>query len=254
MMQRRLRQFPFPLRSIYRRVHQRVNPAIYPTLFVNEYPKSGGTWVCQMLADALGSRFDDNRFPRCGPSVIKLHRAEFAKGKRIVIIRDPYDVAVSFFHHHREIYADNGFNTGAVALAQKRIFRPDMSEAQALDAFVNHIVKTPITPRLTWGEFYRQCSAREDIILRYEDLRVDAASLLAVAFERLSIPVERAALIKADKANDINAILEKRGNSRGAYFVRSGSIGEGKGILSAQARTLIQSDAGDLLAKFGYAE
>ncbi|MFT6606248.1 MAG: hypothetical protein ACJA2X_001451 [Halocynthiibacter sp.] len=205
-----------------------------------------------MLAQALHWRFDDNRYPRFGPSVIKLHRAKFARGKRIVIIRDPRDVAVSYFHHHREIYADNGFNTRAVALGKSHIFRPEMNEDEALDAFVTHTIQSPISPPLTWGAFYQKCRARGDHILRYEDLRSDPVTPLERALDKLEISVERSRLAAAEKAHDIETVLTKRGDVPGMFFARCGKIGEGKTRLSTQARALIEDDAGDLLAQFGY--
>ncbi|MGH1329997.1 MAG: sulfotransferase domain-containing protein [Paracoccaceae bacterium] len=251
-MLRRIRNSPYPFRSIVRRTHQHFNPLLYPTLFVNEYPKSGGTWVCQMLSEALNWRFDDNRYPRLGPAVIKLHRAKLSQAKRMVLVRDPFDVALSFFHHHRAVYRDRSFNTGAVNLAIKQIFTPNMSDDEALDAFVEHIIQRPITPAQTWGEFYRKCVDRGDHILRYEDLRADAAPILARELDRLKIPVEIAKLIKAQNTHDIDTILANRGRAEGAFFVRSGAIGEGKRTLSSDACDLIAKDAGELLVRFGY--
>lgn len=240
------------MRSVFRRAHQRLNPHFYPTLFVNEYPKSGGTWVCQMLSEALNRRFDDNRYPRFGPCVVKLHRANFERGERIVIIRDPFDVALSFFHHHRDVYADHGFNTRAVALGKAHIFEPSMSEPDALDAFVNRITQKPIVPGFTWGEFYRTCAARGDRIIRYEDLRKNAAVALKAALFDLEIPVDHSRLALAEKKYDIETMLEERGEAPGTFFARSGKIGEGKLRLSKCARSQIKSDAGELLSQFGY--
>ena len=36
---------------------------LLPIYIVNEFPKSGGTWLCRMLASALGMPFEDNVDP-----------------------------------------------------------------------------------------------------------------------------------------------------------------------------------------------
>jgi len=41
-----------------------------PLYVVNEFPKSGGTWVGQMLGRALGLPFPRNRLPALRPSIM----------------------------------------------------------------------------------------------------------------------------------------------------------------------------------------
>ena len=45
----------------------RLLSGVLPLYVVNEYPKSGGTWVGQMLGRALDVPFPRNRPPCCGP-------------------------------------------------------------------------------------------------------------------------------------------------------------------------------------------
>ena len=46
---------------------------VLPLYVVNEFPKSGGTWVGQMLGRALGVPFPRNRFPVLRPSIMHGH-------------------------------------------------------------------------------------------------------------------------------------------------------------------------------------
>lgn len=63
---------------------------------VNEYPKSGGTWVGQMLGRALNVPFPRNRFPVPRSSIMHSHYLD-PRGLRNVVLawRDGRDVMVS---------------------------------------------------------------------------------------------------------------------------------------------------------------
>ncbi len=43
---------------------------VLPLYVVNGFPKSGGTWVSQMLGRALGVPFPRNRFPTLRPAIM----------------------------------------------------------------------------------------------------------------------------------------------------------------------------------------
>ena len=70
-----------------------------PLYVVTELPKSGGSWVSQMLSDYLCIPFPRNRFPRLETCVMHGH---YLFGKRmknvVVVLRDGRDV-VSYYYH-----------------------------------------------------------------------------------------------------------------------------------------------------------
>ena len=53
----------FKLNGLLRYVLMHTLTTYFPLYVVNEYPKSGGTWVGQMLSDALDIPFPRNRLP-----------------------------------------------------------------------------------------------------------------------------------------------------------------------------------------------
>jgi hypothetical protein len=64
-----------------------------PLYIVNEYPKSGGTWVGQMLGRALRVPFPRNRFPVLRPSIMHGHYLRPWGMKNVVVVwRDGRDV------------------------------------------------------------------------------------------------------------------------------------------------------------------
>ena len=46
---------------------------------VNEYPKSGGSWVAEMLSEALGVPFPRNRLPMLRSSILHDAIVEYAQ-------------------------------------------------------------------------------------------------------------------------------------------------------------------------------
>mgnify|MGYP001793945937 CR=1 FL=1 len=67
---------------------------------INEYPKSGGTWVGQMLARALDIPFPRNRFPELRSSIMHGHYLNPWGMKNVVVVwRDGRDMMVSWYHH-----------------------------------------------------------------------------------------------------------------------------------------------------------
>ncbi len=230
---------------------------MFQTLHVNEFPKCGGTWLCKVLAQGLGWRFDDNAYPWFGNSLIKHHRLTLPgiQPKRVItLVRDPRDVAVSFFHYSRSLKSDSAFNSGIVALMAEDVFKAEQSEEEALERFVTHMVKDPVFPRFTWGQFYGHAAREGSHFVRYEDLRADTFGTLVRACEALGQSFDPAKLQSAVAAHDIGRVLAARedGDDPRKYFVRSGKVGEGMEVLSRRSLKQIEADAGTLLQRFGY--
>ena len=73
---------------------------VSPLYIVNEYPKSGGTWVGQMLSHALDVPFPRNCLPNFSSCVMHGHYLKPWGMKNVVIVwRDGRDMMVSWYHH-----------------------------------------------------------------------------------------------------------------------------------------------------------
>lgn len=246
------KRHPFLMRSVYRRGYIALNPTVFPTLHVNEFPKSGGTWLCRMLSECLDWRFDDNAYPLPGKAVIKHHRLNFTPKPTVTVIRDPRDVAVSYYHHCRRPFSGDGFNRNSVALMEERIFSKHDDEAGELHAFVEAMTTDPITPRFTWGDFYRRNDLSTAIVVRYEDMRADTAASLTRVFQELEMDVPQERIKVVAESHNIEKILEKREDTGEAHFIRKGAVGGWRDVLDETSVTRIERDAGALLSAYGY--
>lgn len=239
-----------------RYAHQKLNPLLFETLNVNEYPKSGGTWVCRMLRDATGWRFDDNAVPRYGSSIVKYHRIPLDVGRQAVIVRDPRDVFVSLFFHSRAIFRDDPFNSAIVQMTRS-IFEDHADEQGQMQVFIERLLSDPIYPRFAWHEFYHHQLDKGLPIFRYEDFREAPAETLAQLLRAVDIAVDPARLGEVAESHSIEKILDRRAAEQPAdqangNFIRRGKVGGFRDHLTPELISRIETAEGEIMARFGY--
>ena len=237
-----------------RYTHQKLNPMVFPTLSINEFPKSGGTWVCRMLRDVTGWRFDDNSFPLPGPAVVKYHRLPFSVRPLALIVRDPRDVFVSLFHHSRAVFEDDPFNSTLVH-AWREVFLQHDCESEQLEAFVERQLTNPVYPRFAWSDFYEHFLSSGAPIFRYEDFRENSAATLVSLFSALGMETDVEIVERVCEAHSIDTILAQRvksGEAGKSNFIRRGKVGGYTDLLSSNAIARIEQAEGSTMRKFGY--
>lgn len=248
---------------------------VYPDdVFLVSYPRSGNTWTRFLLGNLISQKdpvtfsnlesripeiyFNPDRelraLPR--PRMLKSHECFQPQYPHVIyIVRDPRDVAVSFYHHN--VKARN---------------IPD------------HYPMTSFVPRFIAGEFDRKFGSWRDnvlswlsvrgdspnfMMLRYEEMkRNTAGSLLRVVefLERcsfrkidsspdalrraveLSSPERMRALEKQEAAN---WVLTKSTRSD-KPFVRTAKAGGWKSQLAPESVDMIESAWGELMQGLGY--
>jgi hypothetical protein len=246
---------------------------VYPDdVFLVSYPRSGNTWTRFLLGNLISrspvtfsnieSRIPEIYFnpdralrslPR--PRMLKSHECFQPQYPLVIyILRDPRDVAISFYHHN--VKARN------------------IPENYPMTRFV---------PRFIAGEFDRKFGSWRDnvlswisvrgespnfMMLRYEDMKRDTAGALlqVVAFlERHSWQIDSspAVLQKAielsspermralEKEEAADWILTKN-TRRDKPFVRTASAGGWKSQLAPESVQAIDSAWGDLMQRLGY--
>lgn len=232
-----------------------------PYYLVNEFPKSGGSWLAEMLSDALDVPFRRNVPIRLERSVTHGHFLTPLGLRNVVVLwRDPRDLLVSFYYHC--YFVNEHQNTALVHLMKARCSFEDYADIRTnLPTFIRFLSETPLSPSFTWPEFARIWAGRSGTVqTSYEALRADTSGELARVAEALTgelLPEGRAAKVAEQHsfARAKQAAEQKRPVTAELSFVREGALGGWRKHFTPEAEAELRA-AGYLEAmrSLGYAE
>ncbi len=227
--------------------------ATYPA--INEYPKSGGSWLSQLMAEMFDLPNPRNRLPLLKSSILHGHYLNLPNPKDLVIVwRDGRDVAVSFYHH---LLLKNNFATGS---AQRHVAGLmgdiDVADTRAgMPRFIELMATGQITPGFGWQAFVEKWHGHAAVRAetRYEDMLTDCAAEIARIADAFALPLstERAQAI-AEKYSFQNQTKRKPGEEDKASFLRKGIAGDWENHFTAEARAMFDHHCGDALITLGY--
>jgi Sulfotransferase domain len=271
-MGRALRALVEAKRVLTGRQMARRGATIFPDdVYLVSYPRSGNTWTRFLLGNLLHpddpatftnieSRVAEiyfhvlRKLPR--PRLLKSHEAFHPKYPRVIcIVRDPRDVAVSFYHHN--VKARN------------------IPDTYPMDDFIPRFMAAEFDP--WWGSWadnvmswIKMREGREAfLLLRYEDMKEDprrellkiARFLQKAGFQNIEDSPEKLALAVELSSPERMRELEKQAAKKYAQlkqtrqdkpFVRSAQAGGWKSALSEKSVALIEKDWGPIMQNLGY--
>ncbi len=246
------------------------NFAVYrDDTFLVSYPRSGNTWTRFLIANlmypaervtfanierlipdtASQSNRALKRTPR--PRIIKTHQYfDHRYRKMIYIVRDPRDVALSYYDFHRK------YRT--------------IEDSYPLEAWVKDFVRGNLTSADwgTWGEnvaswLYTRGRSANFLLLRYEDMVENTPRELAriahhlgveVTTDRLDEVIRRSS---ADRMRELEKVEENewvatKKHRKDIPFVRVAKAGGWRTKLPEPCVASIESTWGDLMSALGY--
>ena len=242
----------------------------YPDdVWLVSYPKSGNTWTRFLIANLVagGKTVDWTSIERIVPDIyinreehvkplprpryFKSHEGYRPEYRRVLfIVRDPRDVAVSYYHFIRKT------NTLPI----------DASMADFMKKFLDGT----IDPYGNWGENVGSwLGARRDtadfLIVRYEDLLENTEVELARIADMLRIAADDKLLHHAIENSRADRMRELEQAQRGAHkmlkttradipFVRAAKSGQWRTELPAEAVRQIESAWSPVMRELGYSE
>lgn len=232
--------------AVRHKVFVRGCSSLAPYYLVNEFPKSGGTWLAQMLSDALDLPFRCNAPIRFEPSVTHGHfLSPFGLRNVVTLWRDPRDMMVSFYYHC--YFVNDIGNAGLVALMKARCPFENYTDIRVnLPVFIRFVSQAPVSPRFTWPQFVRVWAHRPGTVqTSYEALRADTPGELMRIVNVLTgrhLSVERA----EDVAEQHRFARAKAATARAhradaeISFVREGALGGWRKHFTAEAESALR--------------
>ena len=202
-------------------------------VYVSEFPKCGGTWLSQLLSGLSGKPFHRNKIPYLGSQVLLGHRKVNKNAMVVTLIRNPFDVCLSFYNYVNNVERDE------VRLIRSRII--DIYGKVSIDAVIDYLFVRGL-PRIgTYQAFYENLN--QDLI-KYEDLRVNTTLTLSLLSEKYSFNVSESQMKSVIEQFSINNARRKD-----PKFVQHGIIKGYKEYLSESQIDLIKIYCSNIISK-----
>lgn len=229
-----------------------------PLYIVAEYPKSGGSWLSQMVADYLQIPFPRQRLPLFQSSVLQGHYLYSARFRNVICLnRDGRDSVVSLYYD--VLFPNDRNDTGAVARRRAQLRYRDYDDITSnLPHFIEDTfarAEAASSPfRFSWGHFVRSWYGRSCVLSTYEELLADTPRALRRIVSQLTDEPPNDARISAtvDKFSFESQSGRPRGTVDNSSFLRRGVAGSWNEAFSPEARKVFDALAGEELILLGY--
>lgn len=227
----------------------------FPLYIVNEFPKSGGSWLSQMLSDALDVPFPRNRLPMFKSSIMQGHYLSSWNMNNVVVIwRDGRDVLISLYYH--SLFKNDRWNQLGVDMVRRDLCFDDYENIKEnLPRFIEYVFRDKKHPKFSWSDFVNAWAGKKKVVhVKYEELRVDKACQLQRITNELGgkvLAFDEAKKI-ADKYSFEKMAGRKPGQERIRSFLRKGIIGDWNNHFTKEAKEIFAHYAGKELIKLDY--
>ena len=221
---------------------------------VNEYPKSGGTWIGQMISEATDLPFPRNRLPVFRASIMHDHYySTIGIKKPLIVWRDGRDVVVSQYYHWL-------FGTEIGGNSQVQLYRNDLrfndydDIVTNLPKFIEYVYVKKRYPKFSWSDFTNQWINQEAVFVKYEDMRlysIKELQRIVMALSKIELSINRATEI-VDRYSFQKQAGRKCGEENKKSFMRKGIIEDWKNNFSDESKEIFKQVAGKELIKLGY--
>lgn len=223
---------------------------------VTEYPKSGGTWLSQMISTALDVPFPRNRLPLLKTCLLHGHfRSNWNIRQPVIMWRDGRDVMVSHYHHVINL---SGKSDSYKGNARRLLGFSDPADVENnLPKFMDFMFTSSNNSHFTWSEFVDYWHGTKGAVeTKYELLHADTLGELKRILQCLT-PRE----YDLDNLNEIveNFSFQKQsgraaGEENEGKFLRKGVVGDWRNNFSNESSEVFDYYAGQQLVKLGYEE
>ncbi|HHH53155.1 MAG TPA: hypothetical protein ENK91_05820, partial [Bacteroidetes bacterium] len=226
-------------------------------ILVSEFPKSGGSWFCNMLSEATNVPFPRNVSPKFSKSVMHGHFLYHKNFNKVVcVMRDGRDIMVSAYFHF--LFEHNINPSFSVKIWRDRLPFEDYNDIEKnLPEFIRYMfTKYKFGGKyVSWSKFVHDYNENPNChIVKYEDLLKAPEDELQKTIDFLGLPIvnpEKLAKI-VENYSFKKLTNRKPGEEDTKSFIRKGIAGDWKNKFSLEAKKTFAEYAGDELIAMGY--
>ena len=246
-------------------------PKFLNSYLLVEYPKSGATWLGQLISSYLNIPFPRNRFPVLRESMIHGHylpKKNFKEFKKIFyMVRDGRDVMVSAYYYYLVLLESMDKNNKDTSYFKRNL---NFENIEDIKNNLPKFIKFMFTHRPSrfirfsyegnWSDFneewynYYKKNKSKVIMVRYEDLLKDTEKELIRILNLLDvfeIKNERVEKI-VEEYSFRRQSGRKQGEENTKSFLRKGIAGDWKNKFTKESAGIFDYYAGDMLIELGY--
>lgn len=243
------------LHSLQRYVIWKHLQPVFRNVRVVEFPKSGGTWLCQMLSDLMELPFPRNSVLPLKRVIQHAHHIGPTNYKTIVLIRDGRDVITSAYFH----FLMSGESKHGLLVKQWRTLLGDQDFSDVkrtmpffIEAFHNSF--SVAGKNVNWAQHIGSFKTEDQNLLfvKYEDLLDDATVQLEKILSWYNVEVTKDIASIVDKYSFKNQTGRSRGEEQANSFLRKGVAGDWKNNFDQKSIQMCEEYYGHALKKFGY--
>lgn len=231
---------------------------VHKHILINEFPKSGGTWLGLMLADYFNLPFPRNtlypKFQRC---VMNGHvKYSILHNRPIPLIRDGRDVIVSFYYHF--LFKNNWNNDIAVKQQRKALKFEDYHDIKSnLPIFIEYVecVWAKKVGHFSWSEFvdFWLDKQGEENVFTYEALNKNTEDEFCRILRYLNVlPDKKKVKEVVNTFSFKNMYGREPGQEAHNNFARKGIVGDWRNCFTKQAEEKFLRYSGNALISMGY--
>lgn len=243
------------LHSLQRYVIWKHLQPVFNNIRVVEFPKSGGTWLCQMLADLMELPFPRNAALPFKRVIQHAHHLGPTKYKTIVLIRDGRDVITSaYFHFLMSGERKHGY---LVKKWRSLLGDQDFSDVKkTMPLFIEAFHKTFSVGKknVNWASHVNsyETNSQNVLFVKYENLLDKPILELERIMKWYEIETEKDIASIVNKYSFKNQTGRNRGEEQISSFLRKGVAGDWANNFNEEAIQLCETYYGRALRRFGY--
>jgi hypothetical protein len=236
-----------------------VLPKRLEIVLVPEFPKSGGSWLCQMLSEATGLPYPRNVSPKFEKCILHGHHLYHPKmGKSIAVVRDGRDVMVSAYFHF--LFKNDRNKSFGVKYHRDKLQFDDYDNVKSnMPEFISYMFTNFAQKNFlhfSWSDFVQNVTYYSENIclIKYEDLLDTPVKSLEKALNYYDLNKSTNEKLKnvVQKYSFENITNRNRGEEDKNSFVRKGISGDWKNYFTKEACQVFKKHAGEELIVLDY--